>query len=219
MLELTARHKLYLVLVATFLTALLVADVTAGKFFDMGGLSISVGVIPFPITFVLTDVVNEYYGKRGARLMTMIGCAMLVFAFLIIVVARTLPVAPRSPVPQPAFEAVFGLSFRFFGASLTAYLVGQLADIYVFHRAKRITRSRHLWLRATGSTAISQIADTVVVNFAALAGTMAFSEIAAVTAWSYVYKMAVAVSLTPLLYLVHSLVTNRLGIAAHPVED
>ncbi|MCC7537826.1 MAG: VUT family protein, partial [Deltaproteobacteria bacterium] len=71
----------------------------------------------------------------------------------------------------------------------------------------------------TGSTAISQIADTVVVNFAALAGTMAFSEIAAVTAWSYVYKMAVAVSLTPLLYLVHSLVTNRLGIAAHPVED
>lgn len=218
MLELTTRHKLYLVLLATFLTALIVADVTAGKFFQVGGLSISVGVIPFPITFVLTDVVNEYYGKRGARLLTFIGSAMLVFAFTIIVVARFLPVAPRSPVPQAAFDAVFGLSFRFFGASFTAYLLGQLADIYVFHLAKRVTQSRHLWLRATGSTAISQIIDTVAVNFAALVGTMAISEIAAVTFWSYAYKMAVAISLTPLLYLAHTLVTKRLGIQAHAVE-
>lgn len=219
MLELTRRHSLYLGLVATFLTALLIADVTAGKFFDFGGLSISVGVIPFPITFVLTDVVNEYYGKRGARLMTFIGAAMLVFAFAIIVVARSLPVAARSPVPQPAFDAVFGLSFRFFAASFTAFLLGQLADIYVFHFAKRVTQSRHLWLRATGSTAISQVIDTVAVNFAALLGTLAVSEIVAVTFWSYVYKMVVAVSLTPLLYVVHSIVTKRLGIEAHPVSS
>lgn len=219
MLELTVRHKLYLVLVAVFLTSLLVADTTAGKFFAIGGLSVSVGVIPFPITFLLTDVVNEYYGTRGARLLTLIGMAMLVFAFVLITAARLLPIAPRSPVSEAAFQNVFGLSFRFFAASLSAYLLGQLADIAIFHRFKRMTHSRHIWLRATGSTAVSQIVDTVAVNFGALVGAMTLSEIGVVTFWSYVYKMIVAVALTPLLYVVHALLSRRLGIEAHPVED
>jgi uncharacterized integral membrane protein (TIGR00697 family) len=212
------RERLYVVLSAVFLTALLVADVTAGKFFSIGGLAISVGVIPFPITFVLTDVVNEYYGRRGARFLTFIGMAMLVFAFLIITVARMLPVAESSPIPQVPFEAVFGMSFRFFGGSLVAYTLGQLTDIYAFQFYKRLTNSRHLWLRATGSTALSQVIDTSVVTFVALWGTMAFDDIAMVVGVSYVYKMVVAITLTPLCYLAHGIITDRYGIEPAMVE-
>ena len=212
------RGRLYLVLSACFLTSLLIANVTAGKFFQFGSLSVSVGVIPFPLTFVLTDLVNEYYGRRGARSMTTIGAAMLVLAFLIITAARALPIAEGSPVPGAAFDAVFGVSWRFFAASLGAFLLGQLADIQSFHALKRVTASRHLWLRATGSTAISQIVDTVFVNAAALGGTLAFGTLAKVTAASYVYKMIVAILLTPLLYAAHEMLTSRWGLQTAPPE-
>lgn len=212
------KTRLYLALVATFLTALLIADVTAGKFFQVGTLSISVGIIPFPITFVLTDIVNEYYGREGARLMTAVGAAMLVFAFLMITVARVLPAAENSPIPQAAFVAVFGMSWRFFGASLGAFVLGQFADIQAFHAMKRITQSRLLWLRATGSTAISQVVDTLFVNVAALAGIVAAGNIAKIILVSYAYKMAVAILLTPLLYMAHGFFTNRFGLVAAPAE-
>lgn len=212
------KDRLYLALVATFLTALLIADVTAGKFFQVGGLSISVGIIPFPITFVLTDIVNEYYGREGARLMTAIGAAMLVFAFAMITVARVLPAAEDSPIPQASFVAVFGMSWRFFGASFAAFLLGQFADIQAFHFVKRITQSRLLWLRATGSTAISQVVDTVVVNVAALAGLAAAGTIVKIIAVSYLYKMVVAILLTPLLYAAHGFFTARFGLVAAPAE-
>jgi len=210
--------RLLLGLAAIFLTALLIAGVTAGKFFELGGLAISVGVIPFPITFVLTDVVNEYYGRRGARLLTFVGMAMLVFAFAIIAMARALPVAGNSPIPQPAFDAVFGQSFRFFAGSLVAYTLGQLTDIYAFQFYKRLTQSRHLWLRATGSTALSQVIDTTVVTWVALAGMLSTGEIFKVIVASYLYKVAVAITLTPLCYLAHNIVTDRLGMPPAPPE-
>lgn len=212
------HERLFVVLAAIFLTALLIADVTAGKFFTLGGMAISVGVIPFPITFVLTDVVNEYYGRRGARLITFVGAAMLIFAFAIISIARALPVAEGSPIPQPAFDAVFGQSFRFFSGSLVAYTIAQLTDIYAFQFYKRLTQSKHLWLRATGSTAISQVIDTTVVTSVALAGLLSAGDIAKLIVVSYLYKMAVAVTLTPLCYLAHNIVTDRLGMPPAPPE-
>lgn len=212
------RSRLYLVLCACFLTALVIADVTAGKFFRLGALEISVGVIPFPLTFVLTDLVNEYYGRQGARAMTLIGAGMLVLAFVLITIARLLPVAEGSPVPGVAFDAVFGISGRFFAASLAAFLLGQIADIQAFHAVKRLTRSRHLWLRATGSTALSQVVDTSVVTGLALAGTKPVLEIAGIVGANYAYKMVVAILLTPLLYGLHDLLTARWGIEAAPPE-
>lgn len=212
------HERLFVVLAGIFLTALLIADVTAGKFFALGGMAISVGVVPFPITFVLTDVVNEYYGRRGARLLTFVGMAMLVFAFLIISVARALPVADSSPIPQAAFDAVYGQSFRFFAGSLVAYTLGQLTDIYAFQFYKRLTQSKHLWLRATGSTAISQTIDTTVVTSVALAGMMPAMDIGKVILASYLYKMVVAITLTPLCYLAHNIVTDKLGMPPAPPE-
>ena len=219
MFTLDAKQRLYFVLTAIFLTSLLVADIVAGKFFTAFGITMSTGTVVFPIAFLLTDIVNEYYGRRGARFLTLVGMAMLVFGFGIIFVARKLPIAHGSPVPQEAFDAVFGLSARLFGASLAAYLIGQFVDIHTFHLTKRITHSRHLWLRALGSTAISQVVDTTAVNFGALLGAMPLAEVATIAAWSYVYKMVVAAALTPLCYLAHDVITTRLGIDPAPAED
>lgn len=218
MFQLDLKTKIFLTLSAIFVTSLLVADVIAGKFFTIGGLEVSVGVIPFPITFLLTDVVNEYYGRKGARLLTGIGAAMLVFGFCIIFLARALPTSPGSPVSKAAFDGVFGVSYNFFFASLIAYLFGQFADINAFHITKRITHNRLLWLRATGSTAISQVFDTAIVSVAALYAIMPAGQIAKVAFWSYAYKMTVAIILTPFLYAIHDLLTRRWGLEAQPPE-
>lgn len=192
------------------------ADITAGKFFQIGTLEVSVGVIPFPLAFLITDLVNEYYGRKGAQFLTSLGCAMLVLAFSIIWLTRGLPTAVHSPVSDQAFNEVFGVSFRFFLASLVAFLVSQIADIYTFQWYKRITQSRHLWLRATGSTMVSQVVDTALVNVAALYGVMSLESIFRIAAWSYFYKVLVAILLTPLCYAAHAYITKRWGIEPEP---
>jgi uncharacterized integral membrane protein (TIGR00697 family) len=217
--ELTRQHQLYVVLVALFVTCLLVADIVAGKFFRIGALSMSTGTVAFPIAFLLTDIVNEYYGRRGARVLTSVGMAMLVVGFGIITAARLAPVSDETYVSQEAFDAVFGLTGRLFGASLVAYLVSQFLDIYTFHIVKRVTQSRHLWLRAIGSTALSQVVDTVFVNFGAQLGHLSVERIWEITLWSYLYKLIVAVMLTPLCYLAHEIITTRLGIDPAPHGD
>lgn len=209
------RQRLFLVLAAIFLTALLIANVVAGKLFQVGPVVLSVGVIPFPITFLLTDVVNEYFGRRGARFLTIVGLTMMLLGTGIITLAGFLPVAAESYVSQASFDNVFGLSWRLFLASLSAYLLGQISDIYFFGFFKRLTGSRILWLRATGSTAISQVIDTGIVNVAVFAGALPLSTIFQVASQGYVYKMAVALAMTPLLYLAHRIITRRLGITAH----
>ena len=212
--ESVRKQRLFVVLAAIFLTALLIANVIAGKLFTLGGLVLSVGVIPFPITFILTDVVNEYYGKEGARFLTLVGLAMLLFATGMLMLGGALPIAGQSWVTAQSYENVFGLSWRLFLGSLCAYVLGQISDIYSFGAIKRITGSRLIWLRATGSTALSQVIDTIVVNVAIFAGSMAAGEIAGLVWRSYVYKMGVAVLLTPLLYLAHLIITRWLGIRA-----
>lgn len=214
--ELDRRQQVYLVLTGVFVTSLLVADLVAGKYFVLGALEMSVGTVTFPIAFLLTDIVNEYYGQRGARFMTAIGMGMLVLAFALVAFARALPPSPGTFIPEESFQAVFGMAPRLIFASLTAYLISQLVDIHTFHVVKRITESKHLWARAIGSTVLSQIVDTVAVNFGVMLGARPFAEIAAITAWSYLYKIVVAVALTPLCYVAHEVITRRLGIEPMP---
>lgn len=214
---LDVRVRLYVVLAAAFLTALLIANCVAGKVVVIGGVEMSAGVLPFPITFILTDVVNEYFGKRGARFLTIVGLVMLLFATGIIATAGALPVAEGSYVSQASFDNVFGLSARLFVASLAAYLLGQLSDIYFFGLYKRLLRGRFLWLRATGSTALGQMLDTSVVTFTVFTGALPLPTIARLAAFAYLYKMLVAVALTPLLYLARGVVTRRLGVEPEPI--
>ncbi|MCW5829763.1 MAG: queuosine precursor transporter [Deltaproteobacteria bacterium] len=211
---LTADQKLYWVLGAVFVSSLLVGDMIGGKFFSIAGTRLSVGIIPFPVTYVLTDVINEFYGRRGARFITFVAAAMAVYAYLILQIAIALPVADGSPIPQEAFQTVFGFGLRLFAASILAFLISQLVDIAAFGMFKRLTRSRHIWLRATGSTAISQLVDTFVINFVLLTGTMTTLEIWRIVLDSYLYKLIAAVVLTPVIYALHGLVIHVFRI--HP---
>lgn len=210
------RQQIYVVLVGVFVTSLLIADLVAGKYFVMAGYEMSAGTVTFPVAFILTDIVNEYYGQRGARFMTGIGMGMLVLAFALIAFARALPPSDGTFIPEESFQAVFGMAPRLIFSSLTAYLISQIVDIYTFATFKRITASKHLWARAIGSTLLSQVIDTAVVTFGVMVGSRGLGDIAFVASTQYVYKVAVAIALTPLCYLAHEIITTRLGIEPMP---
>lgn len=224
-MHLDRRVKLFVILAAVFVTALVVGDIISVKLVEvhLGPVLavMSVGMLPFPITFLLTDILNEFYGKRAARYVTLVGFAMALFAIGIIYAAIALPWAPLTRgagwtgATQPTFDTIFGGSQRILFASVTAYLVGQLIDIFLFNRLKRLTRNRHIWLRATGSTVVSQLVDTVVVQQLAWTGLLSQAAIWDIVFNSYFFKVLIALSLTPVIYAGHALLERRLGM--HPV--
>ncbi len=221
------RAKVYLYLCGVFLTALLIGDTIGSKLFEVDiplGLTtlhatLSVGAIWFPVTFLLTDVINEFYGSEGARFVTFLGFWMAILSFIILLAARKIPAASFSPIAQDTFDNVFGNANRIFFASLVAYLIGQLVDISIFQAAKKLTQSKHIWLRSTGSTLISQLVDTLVVTWVAFYGILdpAVLKRAAIT--SYVVKVMLAVGLTPVIYALHGLIHRTLGIEEHPADE
>ena len=227
-MKLDARHRLFLVLTAIFVTCFVVGDIIGGKLIEtkLFGLSFTttVGMIPFPVTFLLTDVLNEFYGKRAARFVTLVGFGMALLAFTFIYIAGSIPIASmaRDPswtgVTESSFANVFLGSQRMIIASLAAYLVAQFVDIGTFHVLKRATKNRFLWLRASGSTAVSQLIDTVVINFVAWAGMMSTGKILNIVFSAYGLKLFIAFALTPLVYLCHALVQRGLGLAPIVLE-
>ena len=218
-------QKLFVVCTAVFITALVIAEATASKFFTAFDLPFAVtilgveftevvmtaGVIAFPVTFIVTDLMNEYFGKAGIRFVTFVGMVMIIFEFALLQAAMAVPTASISPVPTEAFDLVFGATGRIILGSLTAYLIGQLADITLFHWLRKLTDGRHLWLRATGSTFGSQFIDTAIVLTVAFAGQLALGEIVAITLFNYGYKFAIAVVITPLIYAAHWAIDEYLG--------
>ena len=226
MLDLSGQQRLYVYLCALFLTALLIGDTIGSKLFTVAipfgfttlHATLSVGAIWFPITFLLTDVINEFYGSVGARFVTFVGFFMAIFAFGVIWAARLIPAADFSPVPQAAFETVLGNANRIFVASLVAYLVGQLVDIAIFQSAKRLTQSRHIWLRSTGSTLISQLIDTLIVTYIAFWGKLTPAQLHQTAATSYVVKVLLAIGLTPVIYALHAVIHRRMHLTEQPAE-
>jgi len=226
---LDARHKLFFVLAATFLTCFLVGDIVGGKLVQtqLFGLEFTttVGMVPFPVTFLLTDVLNEFYGKKAARFVTLVGFCMALLAFFIIYVAGAIPIAEFtraadwSGVNESTFKNVFLGSQRMLIASLCAFLVSQFVDIGVFNFLKRLSGPRHLWLRATGSTAISQLIDTIAINFVAWTGLLGFSQIVNIVFSAYGLKIFIALGLTPFIYLCHALVSRGLGIEPFALDE
>ncbi len=218
------RHKLFLVLAGIFTTCLVVGDIIGGKLVSTRlfgfEFTTTVGMVPFPVTFLLTDVLNEFYGKRAARFITLVGFGMAVLSFAFIYAAAAIPFAPLTRAPdwtgvnEAAFNNVFLGSLRMIVASLCAYLVSQFVDIGVFHLLKRVTSGKLLWLRATGSTAVSQLIDTITINFVAWSGLMSAGKIVNIIYSAYGLKLMIAIGLTPLIYLCHTLVERKLGIPA-----
>ncbi len=218
-----------MVLAAVFITCLVVGDIIGGKLVQttLLGLpfTVTVGMIPFPVTFLLTDLLNEFYGKRAARFVTYLGFGMAALAYLFIFAAAAIPISPRTfaadwgGVTDEAFHRVFTSSQRMILASLTAYLIAQLVDIWVFHVLKRATGKRLLWLRATGSTAVSQLVDTVTINAVAWVGLLSTGEIIGIVVSSYGLKLVIAVGLTPLIYAGHAVIERYFSLTPASAED
>jgi|JI10StandDraft_1071094.scaffolds.fasta_scaffold22324_6 uncharacterized integral membrane protein (TIGR00697 family) len=223
--RLDTRSKLLLTLAGLFITALVVGDLIGPKLFAAGPATLSAGMIPFPITFLLTDLLNEFYGKRTARVVTWVGFGMAVFTFAIITIAVLLPfsdvtrAADWKGVTKPSFDAVFGNGQRILIASMVAYLFAQFTDIWVFNKVKTATHGRLLWLRATGSTLVSQLIDTVVIQTLAWEGTLDPTALVGFIASSYGVKVLVAVGLTPVIYMGHAVVERVLGIVPVKLDE
>jgi queuosine precursor transporter len=210
-----ASQKLFVYLCAIFVACLLLGDVIGGKIIGTPLGPISVGIIPFPVTFLLTDIVNDFYGRRGARFLTMLGFFMAALAWVLLQVTTMMPVDARNTYfTQAEYAKIFGGSAQLFVASMAAYLIGQFLDIHVFHFWKAITQSRHLWLRSTGSTIFSQAIDTITINviFGRVTAGWAWGFIGAKVGREYVIKFVVAVLLTPAIYALHGAIVRGLGV-------
>lgn len=195
-----------------------------------GALQFSAGVIMWPIVFVMTDVLNEYYGKRGVRLLSLLAVALIAYAFFMVFAAiqlvpadwwQTQNVNKGVPDMQAAFSVVMGQGLLIIIGSLTAFLIGQFVDVLSFHAIKNRTGQEMVWLRATGSTLISQFFDSFVVLSIAfkfgpeIAGNVepwSWNQLLAVGTVQYTYKFLMAILLTPLIYLAHYLIDQYLGV-------
>jgi uncharacterized integral membrane protein (TIGR00697 family) len=212
------KQRFFVWLTAIFVAALITGDFIGGKFFVLGDRAFSSGIIPFPLTFVITDLVNEFYGKHGARRLTFVGLGAAIFVWAVITLALALPTSPQSPIPDAVFSSAFGTSSRLYLASLTAYTIGQMLDISVFHVLRKLTGHRLIWLRTTGSTVLSQVIDSLTVSFVFLVGTRPMSFIVENAANNYVGKLVMAVLLTPLIYLGHGLFKRYFHIAEQDTQ-
>ena len=195
-------------------------------FGQQGSLSFTAGVLIWPVVFIMTDVINEYFGRRGVRFISFAAAGMITYAFVFAYAAIHL--APAEwwvgvnadrgvPDMQAAYANVFGQGLWTIGGSLVAFLLGQVIDVTIFHRIRAATGERWIWLRATGSTAFSQLVDSFVVLYIAFVLGPQQWPIAlflAVGTVNYCYKMVMAVLLSPLIYLARHLIERYLG----PVE-
>ena len=234
--------RLFMMLTAFFVGNAIVAEFVGVKIFALeptlglppfgwnlfgqqGSLSFTAGVLIWPIVFIMTDVINEYFGRRGVRFISFAAAGMITYAFVFAYAAIHL--APAEwwvgvnadrgvPDMQAAYANVFGQGLWTIGGSLVAFLVGQVIDVAIFHRIREATGERWIWLRATASTAVSQLIDSFVVLYVAFVlgpQQWPISLFLAVGTVNYCYKMVAAVGLSPLLYLSRRWIERFLGPA------
>lgn len=207
-----AAQRIYLLLSALFITSLVVSNLIFQKFFywypfnmEVFGTKlfiISVGILPYPVTFLITDLISEIYGKKRANQVVFAGIFASLFSVLIIYIADSVPAFNNSPINDALFTKVFGRTILAVGASMIAYLLAQFVDIQIYHFWKNLTKGKYLWLRNNFSTWLSQFVDTFSVVFL-----LCFFE---VLPWNlfkglllsgFLFKVLVAAFDTPFLYL------------------
>src|SRR5262245_9481849 len=213
-MEIKSRQDIvYLALAGFFVTNAILGELTGGKLFTFGPFTLSIGVIPWPVVFIATDLINEYFGREGVKRLTFMTIALIIYAFIVVFLAIQVPAASFSPVTDAQFVAVFGQSLWIIVGSVTAFAISQLVDVGVFWLVRHRTGGRFLWMRATGSTVISQLIDSIVIIAIAfwLPGKIKTSEFLTVAASNYSFKLIIALGITPLLYLGHSAIDRFLG--------
>jgi len=233
---------LYLLLACFFITNALIAEFGGVKIFSfekllgiaplhlnilgmVTDLNLSVGVLIWPIVFIFSDIINEYFGKTGVRRISFITAGMIAYAFLVILMWTDMPPAEfwlklngidsqgRPFDINYAYSTIFRAGLGIIVGSLTAFLVSQLIDAYIFHYFKKLTGHKFLWLRSTGSTVVSQVIDSFVILFIAFyfLGNWSLGQVFRVGLTQYLYKILIAIALTPLIYLAHVVIDSYLG--------
>ncbi len=211
--HLSRRDLVFIILTGIFVTNAVLAEVLGTKLFAILNMKMTVGVLLWPVVFVTTDVVNEYFGKQGVRYLTLLTVGLITFTFLALFVAIEIPAADISPVNDEQFKLVFGQSLWIVVGSIAAFLIGQFVDVSIFWFLRHKTGAKQLWLRSTGSTVISQLIDTFVVLGIAfyLPGKWSLGDYVAISLTNYTYKFAVACLMTPIIYVVHAAIDKFLG--------
>ena len=207
------KDVVFLVLAGFFITNALIAELIGGKLIQFFGLfTQSIGIILWPMVFILTDLINEHFGKDGVKKLTYITIGLISFAFIILAIAIKIPATPFSPVNNEVFKTVFGQSQWIIVGSIVAFFVSQLVDVYVFLSLKKITGNKFIWLRATGSTLISQLVDTFIVQYIAfvIPAKWTFNEFITNACWGYSFKLIIAIALIPIIYIGHYLIDKFL---------
>ena len=208
------KDLVFIILAGFFVTNAIVAELIGGKLVQFFGIfTQSIGIILWPVVFVLTDLINEYYGRSGVRKLTLITVGLIIYTYILITVAINLKAVGFSPVNDSVFLTVFGQSQWIIVGSICAFLTSQLVDVWIFWKLRNATGKRMIWLRATGSTLISQIIDTFMVQFIAfvLPGKWSFGDFVVNASWGYAFKLLVAIALIPLIYLGHFAIEKYLG--------
>jgi hypothetical protein len=190
--------------------------------FGQSGLSFTLtcGVLLWPLEFVITDIINEFYGPKAVRRISYTAIILIAYAFLMYFLSIHTPAADawlassnKQGVQniQDSYNAIFGQGIKISIGSIVAFLVSQLVDVTVFHQIKKKTGNKHLWLRATGSTLVSQLVDSYIVLFIAFSQFLTWQQILAIGMMNYIYKFTVAIVLTPLIYLVEGRIERYVG--------
>jgi queuosine precursor transporter len=209
----TKKEILYIILAGIFITNAITAELIGGKLIQIGPFVLSMGILPWPIVFITTDLINEYFGKQGVKRLSFITAALIAYSFVILYFSMKIPEAKGvSPVSNEEFKAVFGISNLIIIGSIIAFLVAQLLDVSIFNFFKNKTGDKKIWLRATGSTVVSQLIDSFIVGGIAfyLPGTWTTEQYIKISLTGYVFKIGIAVLLTPLIYVARFLIINYL---------
>lgn len=232
--------KLFLGISAFFVANALIAECIGGKIFSLekvfglspaditlfgqSGLSFTLtcGVLLWPLEFIITDIVNEYYGPKAVRRISYTAVILISYAFIMFYVSMSAPpagwwVASKAdkgiPDMQAAYSGIFGQGMWIIAGSLVAFMVSQLVDVFVFHKIKKVTGDKKIWLRATGSTLVSQLIDSFVVLTIAfkIGNNWSWSQVLAIGCMNYIYKFSMAILLTPVIYLAEKRIEKYLG--------
>lgn len=229
------REWLFIFLAGFFITNAVTAELISNKLIDvpltfsffgseLGPFVTVVGVLPWPLVFICTDLINEFYGKKAIRRLSWITAALISYCFILLTVALAIPanttVSPNTATDYE-FTKVFGQSQWVIVGSVFAFMFSQLLDATLFAWIKQKTGNKHIWLRSTGSTVVSQLFDSVIVIYIGfiLPGTLPISAFWEIAPTNYFLKLLVAIALTPLIYVGHYFVRRHIGEAqleAHP---
>ena len=208
------KDTVYVVLAGIFITNAVVAELIGGKLIQVGSAVMSIGILPWPIVFITTDLINDYFGEKGVRKLSLITASLIAYTFVILYLAMQIPaVDGKNLVTDTQFNGVFGQSMWIIVGSITAFLVSQLIDVTIFHFVKNRTGNKMIWLRSTGSTVISQLFDSFIVLGIAfwMTGKMDTPTFIVSAFTGYGVKLAIAVMMTPLIYLGHSLIEKYIA--------